>query len=176
MYKLNEKKKALQGKKHCSQRQMTSNKPTENVCNWYLKMMSNFHDEPKVEKNVHLVSKLSYRINITSSLKIFFFIFVFLGPYLRHMEVSRLGVELELQLPAYTTDTAAPVLNSVCNLHHSSWHCWILNTLSKARDWTCILMDTSQVHYHWATAGTPQIFILIFALACPGISGYWSET
>ena len=36
----------------------------------------------------------------------FFFFFVFLGPYLRHMEVSRLGVELELQQPAYTTATA----------------------------------------------------------------------
>jgi len=29
-------------------------------------------------------------------------------PYLRHMEVSRLGVELELQPPAYTTATATP--------------------------------------------------------------------
>ena len=34
-----------------------------------------------------------------------FFIFV-LGPYPRHMEVPRLGIELELQLPAYTTATA----------------------------------------------------------------------
>ena len=34
----------------------------------------------------------------------FFFLFVcFLGPHLRHMEISRLGVELELQLLAYTT-------------------------------------------------------------------------
>ena len=33
---------------------------------------------------------------------------IFLGPHLRHMEVPRLGVELELQLPAYTTATAMP--------------------------------------------------------------------
>ena len=33
------------------------------------------------------------------------FILCFLGPHLRHMEVPRLGVELELQLPAYTTAT-----------------------------------------------------------------------
>ena len=31
-----------------------------------------------------------------------------LGPRLRHMEVSRLGAELELQLLAYTTATAMP--------------------------------------------------------------------
>ena len=34
-----------------------------------------------------------------------FFSFVFLGPHLQHMEVPRLGVELELQLLAYTTAT-----------------------------------------------------------------------
>ena len=30
------------------------------------------------------------------------------------------------------------------------WQCQILNPLSKARVWTCILMDTSQVRYCWA--------------------------
>ena len=40
------------------------------------------------------------------------------------------------------------------HLHQSSWHGWILNPLSKARDWNCILMDTSRVHYRWATMGT----------------------
>ena len=30
-------------------------------------------------------------------------------------------------------------------LHHSSWPCQILSLLSKARDRTCVLMDTSQV-------------------------------
>ena len=33
-------------------------------------------------------------------------LFCFFGPYLRHMEVPRLGVDLKLQLPAYTTATA----------------------------------------------------------------------
>ena len=32
----------------------------------------------------------------------------FLGPHLYHMEVSRLGVESELQLPAYATAMAMP--------------------------------------------------------------------
>ena len=35
-----------------------------------------------------------------------FLSFVFLGLHLRHMEVSRLGVKLELQLLAYATATA----------------------------------------------------------------------
>ena len=34
------------------------------------------------------------------------FVFVFLGPHLRHTEVPRLGVKSELQLLAYTTATA----------------------------------------------------------------------
>ena len=50
----------------------------------------------------------------------FLFFFVFLGPHLRHMEVSRLGVELELQLPAYTTARATGDPSPVRNLHHSS--------------------------------------------------------
>ena len=61
------------------------------------------------------------------------------------MEVSRLGVESELQLLAYATATIMPDLSCVCNLHHSSWQCQILNALSEARDQTCILMDTSSL-------------------------------
>ena len=72
-------------------------------------------------------------------------LFVFLGPHPRHMEVPRLGVKSELEPPAYTTGTAAQDLSRVCNLHHSSWQCWILNPLSEARDRTCVLMDSSQI-------------------------------
>jgi len=36
------------------------------------------------------------------------------------MEVPRLGVESELQLPAYTTAPAMPVPCHICDLHHSS--------------------------------------------------------
>ena len=35
-----------------------------------------------------------------------FFFGLFLGPHPRHMEVPRLGIDLELWLPAYTTATA----------------------------------------------------------------------
>ena len=76
------------------------------------------------------------------------FFFVFLGLHLQHMEVPRLGVELELQPPAYATATAIPDLNFICDLHHSSWQHWIPKPLSEARDRTRVLMDTSQVHDH----------------------------
>ena len=42
---------------------------------------------------------------------IFFF---FLGPQVQHIEVLRIGVESEPQLPAYTTLTATPDPNHVC--------------------------------------------------------------
>ena len=61
-----------------------------------------------------------------------------------HMEVPRLGVELELQLPPYATAAAMWDPSSVCDLHHSSWQRWILNPLSEAKDGTCVLMDPPQ--------------------------------
>ena len=48
------------------------------------------------------------------------FFFFFLGPHLQHMEIPGLGIELELQLPAYTTATATWDLSWVCDLRHSS--------------------------------------------------------
>ena len=75
----------------------------------------------------------------------FFFFFYFLGLHPQHMEVPNLGVQSELQLPATATATTTLDLSSVCNLHHSSWQCQILNPLSEARDRTCILMETSWV-------------------------------
>ena len=39
-----------------------------------------------------------------------FWSFCLLGPHQWHMEVPRLGVELELQLPAYATATATPMI------------------------------------------------------------------
>ena len=53
-----------------------------------------------------------------------------------HMEVPRLGVELELHLAAYTTATATPDLSRIRDLHHSSQQCWIFNLLSEAMDQT----------------------------------------
>ena len=60
----------------------------------------------------------------------FFFFFCFLEKHLWHMEVPSLGVESEMQLLAYTTETA--VLEP--------------NPLSEAKGRTHILMDTSRVY------------------------------
>ena len=46
--------------------------------------------------------------------------FSFLGVHLWHMEVPRLGVKSELQLPAYAIATATQDPSRVCNLYHSS--------------------------------------------------------
>ena len=77
-----------------------------------------------------------------------FFFFSFYGLHLRHMEVPRLRVKLELQLLAYNTATATwdvRSMTNICDLHHSlrpipacDLHCSlpqrrILNQLSKAR-------------------------------------------
>ena len=80
------------------------------------------------------------------------------------MEVPRLGVKSELQLPAYTTATAIPDPSRIFDLHHSSQEHGILNPLSEARDQTRILMNTSRVHYHRATVGTPGWLIVISSL------------
>ena len=50
------------------------------------------------------------------------------------MAVPRLGVKLELQMPAYATATATWNPSRICDLCHSSWQCQILNPLSEARD------------------------------------------
>ena len=87
----------------------------------------------------------------SKALAVFFFFFFspffFLGLHLQHKEVPRLGVELELQLPAYTTARAMQDLSRICNLCHSSRQRKLLNPLSGARDRTHILLVTSWVDH-----------------------------
>ena len=61
------------------------------------------------------------------------------------------------------SNTESKCICDYTTVHHNTrW----FNPLSKARDWTCVLMGTSQVHYYWATTGTP--ILLLFYL------GYFS--
>ena len=97
-----------------------------------------------------VLNPLCYSRN--SCLAILFFLLLFfcslcffLGPYTWHMEVLRLGVELQLQMPAYATTTTMPDLSHICNLHCSLWQGQIFNPLSETRDQTHILTDASQV-------------------------------
>ena len=76
------------------------------------------------------------------------------------MEVPRLGVQLELQLPAYARAPATPDPSRVCDLHHSSWQRWIFNPLSEAKDGTCLLKDISWIHFCCATTGMPHFITL----------------
>ena len=87
---------------------------------------------------------LGHSVAIRTDIPFFFFhfFFVLLGPQPRHIEVPRLRVELGLQPLAYTTATTMLDLSCVCNLHHSSRQCQILNPLSEARAQTRVLMDT----------------------------------
>ena len=93
----------------------------------------------------------------------FVFYFFFLGPHLWHMDVPRLRVELELQLLAYTT--AVPDPNHIFNLGCSLWQGRMLHPMSKARDQTCILMDTSGVLSLLSQNGNSHS-ILIKCLSC----------
>ena len=70
--------------------------------------------------------------------------------------------KLELQLPAYATATAIWDPSHVCNLHHSSRQCWFLNPLTKARDRTRILMDTSWVHKLLSHNGNSLYLLLAY--------------
>ena len=91
----------------------------------------------------------------------FFFFFFFLGLYMQHIEIPRLRsnqscscqptpqpqqCQIQVVSVTYITDTAMPDLRHSWDLHNSSWQCGIFNPLSKAWNWTCILMDISQVH------------------------------
>ena len=63
-----------------------------------------------------------------------------------HHSHSNEGSEQHLQLTPQLTATPDP------------------GPLSKARDWTCILMNTSQIHFHCTTIGTPLILFLLLLL------------
>ena len=78
------------------------------------------------------------------------------------MEVPRLRIKSELHLPAYTTATAMQDLSCIYDLHPSSWQHQIYNPLSKARDQTSILIDSSQIRFCCATMGTPTQFNIQF--------------
>ena len=79
------------------------------------------------------------------------FFCLFLGPHPRYMEVPRLGIKLELHLPAYATATATQDPSHVCDLHHSSRQCgslthWVSRRIEPAISWFLVGFVN-----HWAT-------------------------
>ena len=77
------------------------------LSDWLLRMMKmrDIADRHLLQGPLPSLSVDVFSFSLPPSLPSFLF-FCFLGPHSQHMEVPRLGVELELQLPAYTTATA----------------------------------------------------------------------
>ena len=96
-------------------------------------------------------------MNFTWKIQTFFF-FGFLGLYWwhRYIEVPRLGVRLGVVAAGlhhnHSNARSKPCLWTAPQLTAP----WIFNPPREAMDWTCILMDTSQIHFHWAMMGTPE--------------------
>ena len=69
--------------------------------------ISYFHilvEGPAKQKHLQLVFSIR-KIVLVLCLEFYLFIYLCLWPHLWHMEVPRLGIESELQLPAYATAT-----------------------------------------------------------------------
>ena len=124
------------------------------------------HPTPRQLSPASVSTNRECRAPARSLFFLYFFFFCFLGPHLRHMEFPRIGVQSELQLPAYTTAIAVWDPIRVCDLHHNSWQCQIPNPLGKTRDQTFIHMGTSQIHFPCTMMGTLSMFITVFASSC----------
>jgi len=88
----------------------------------------------------------------------------FLGLHPWHMEIPRLGVESELQLPACATATATWDPSLIFDPYHSSWQHRILNPLTEARGQTSNLMAPSWIRFRCATSASA----CFCCLSCPG--------
>ena len=115
------------------------------------------------------VAIIPLRSVVSISCLYFFFFFFLLGLHLRHMEVPRVGIESELQPPAYTTATAMPDLSHVFNLHHSSQQCWILNWARpgmepKSSQRLCRVLNP--LSHHGNSPACMSLFVLLNPLWC----------
>ena len=80
--------------------------------------------------------------------------FCFLGSHPRHMEVPRLGLHRSCSCQPISQPRQCQIWALVWDLYHSSWPRWFLDPLRKAGDRTCILMDTSWIHFRGTAMGT----------------------
>ena len=101
-----------------------------------------------------IIETFPYKINLHSFFSFsFLFFFLFRTAPAAYGSFQNRGW-IRAAVAAYTTNTAIQDPSSICNQHHCSQQCWILNPMSGARDQTPALMDTSRVHYPWATMWT----------------------
>ena len=115
-----------------------------------------------------------YKSTYWNFLFLFIYLFIyliFLGPHPWHMSSQARG-QIGAVASGLARATAMPDLSCICELHHSSQQHQILNPLSRARDRTHILMDASQVHYHWATMGTAHLLKSLSQLLYCSVLGF----
>ena len=86
-----------------------------------------------------LISSKSNKSTLASGKFFGCFVFlVFLGPHPQHMEVSRPGVESEVQQQAYATVTATQDPSCICDLQHRSQQCrthWAKSGIKPTSSW-----------------------------------------
>ena len=96
------------------------------------KVIGRVTEPPQIPRSQSLKRSQDLQLKVVTTVKpqldLFFSFFLFLGLHLWQMEVPRLGIESELQLPTYTTATARPDPSHIWDLYQ------ILNPLSEARD------------------------------------------
>ena len=88
-----------------------------------------------------------FKIHLFIIIDIFLFVCFFRAAPTAY-EVSQARGQIGAAATGLYHGTATLDMSHVCNLHHSSWQCRIPNSLNKARDQTCILMNASHFHYH----------------------------
>ena len=94
------------------------------------------------------------------------------------MNVPRLGVKSELQLPAYTSAIATTDPSLVCKLHHSSWQCQILNPLrpviEPVTSWILVGFVTTEPQWELPLLKTffEDIYLVLSIKSCTKRSGF----
>ena len=84
-----------------------------------------------------------------------FFLILFLGPNLWHMEVPRLGLEPELQLLASTTPQPQQGQIQAASATYISAYGKAGSLIGKFKNQTHIFTDIGRIYFHFATMGTP---------------------
>ena len=95
----------------------------------------------------HLKTQEHTDINCRIIGNIIIIIIVFLGLHLRHMELPRLGVELELYMLTCATATATSDLSPICDLRHSHGNIGFLTHLARPGIETASSWILLRVHF-----------------------------
>ena len=88
--------------------------------------------------------------------------FFFLGLYTQHMELSRLGVESELQLLTYATATATPDLSCIFNLQARSLTHRVGPEMEPEYSWTLVRFITTKPQWELLKLKIDWIFFFFF--------------